>query len=186
MEIRRKTAETIELDPRLGQFLDPAYFYEFMRNPDVVRSKDDALRGGINCVSLAHLVLKELFDYELPPELGCAELYRDQDFLIRDIDPNESRKGDLWWFGVNSGKDPLKLPLHYDDQGRLINWYESPVKHVAIHTGSYADGEPLLLHATHRNGGKNALWPVSGFSSYNKYKQFWGITRLAVDQTVRV
>ena len=164
----------------LTQFLDPAYRYEFWRNPDTVRTKEDARNLGINCVSLAHLALKEMFDYELPAELGCAELYLDRDHFRAVEDHEQMAAGDLVWFGRQDAPyHPEEVLLQYDDQGNLVNWREFPVKHVTIFTGETDESaDPLLLHATYLDGGQNRIWPMSRFADYHRYRKLYGITRL--------
>jgi hypothetical protein len=175
---RRSKIEELKIDSRLGQFLNPEYAYKFSQNPNVVRTKEDALRSGINCISLAHLVIKELFDYELPPDLLCAELYLDHEHFEPVADTTKMQLGDLVWFGAsNFGKDPFEVELRYGKHGQLINWREFPVKHVAIYTGLTESCDPLLLHATFVGGVNNTVWPMSKFRSYQRYKKMHGITR---------
>ena len=105
-------------------------------------------------MSLAHLAMRELFAYELPPELGCAELYLDRKHFSRVGNLADMQAGDLVWFGVqNPPKPPEEVRLEYDSNGRLMNWQEFPVKHVAIYTGLQDCRLPLLLHATLIEGG---------------------------------
>lgn len=198
MEKRSSEAEKIEISEPLAQFLDPAYTYQFTQNPDVVRTKDDALREGINCVSLAHLAIKELFGYSLPPHLCCAELYLDQEYFTPVKSLDQLKIGDLVWFGVeNAPCSPNEVKLRYDSRGKLVNWHEFPVKHVAIFAGKLAASavrvskaitpdttstesgsvEPLLLHATQSGTAGVVLWPLSHFSEYARYRKLWGITR---------
>lgn len=68
-------------DERLAQFLDPAYVYRFTHGPDMVTTKEQALREGINCVSLAHFVVRELCDVRLPAKLMCSELHQDDQYF---------------------------------------------------------------------------------------------------------
>lgn len=150
-----------------------------MQNPDRVRSKEDALRDGINCVSLAHLALREVFDYELPSHLAFAELCLDRIHFASVESVNDARLGDLFWFGVqHAAKRPEDIVLHYNNKNELINWQEFPVKHVALHTGVGDPTDPLLLHATFIGGGRNAIWPLSKFCHYRRYKKLYGISRL--------
>src|ERR1700712_5367578 len=88
----------------MEQYIGDQYVYRFMNNPDRVRSREDAERYGLNCVSLAHLVLKDLFDCELPPELGCAELFRDKEHFEPVAGIEAAQTGDLVWFGVEKPK----------------------------------------------------------------------------------
>ena len=181
MEERDTKAETVEAKVHeiLDEFLDPVYQYDFLQNPDVVRNKEDARRNGINCVSLAHLVTKELFGYTLPDKLGCAELYLDREHFNYADDVTAIRAGDLVWFGLlHCLEPPERFALQYDNQGRLVNWRDFPVKHVAIGTGLVTNGEPLLLHATYIDGRENKLWPLTKFSDYVRYRRLYGITHL--------
>lgn len=152
-----------------------------MQNPDKVRTKQDALKDGINCVSLAHLAIGDLFDCKLPPELACAELYRDEDYFAPIEESSDLRLGDLVWFGKPSAVDPRAIELRYDTSGNLVNWQDSPVKHVAIYTGIKKQGDPLLLHATNY-GKRNVIWPLSEFGKYERYKQLYDITRLKAER----
>lgn len=142
---------------------------------------EDAKHGGINCVSLAHLALKSLFDFELPAELGCAEMYLDRQYF-KQIDHGVAmRLGDLAWFGIqNAARAPEDIKLEYSRDGTLTNWRDFPVKHVAVYTGITQQAVPLFLHATFLEGGKNAVWPLPKFQQYARYRKFYGITRLAV------
>jgi hypothetical protein len=138
------------MSDRLEQFIDPAFVYRFWQGPKEVRSLQDAKRKGLNCVALAHLSIKTLFDYELPFTEHCYEMYKDTE-RFREV-PKESRikRGDIFWFG------PARLRVaenefapEYDESGLLLNWRDSPVRHVAIATGETFQGDDLLLHATH-------------------------------------
>lgn len=166
---------------QLERYLDTEFVYRFMQNPDVVRSEEDARRYGINCVSLAHLALRSLFEYDLPKDLLCAELYADREHFEHREDIDQLQTGDLVWFGV---KDPGIMPEDFVPQyvdGRLENWRDFPVKHVAVSTGERNEEEDdLLLHATYYEG-TTALWPLSRFFQYKKYQRHYGISRLKLD-----
>jgi hypothetical protein len=160
----------------MEQYLGNQYVYRFRNNPDRVRSREDAVRYGLNCVSLAHLVLKDLFDYELPAELGCAELYRDQEHFEPVESVGAMQRGDLVWFGVAEPRvQAVEFTPRYED-GQLVNWADFPVKHVAIHTGERRP-DHQLLHATYVEG-TNAVWSLGKFANYGRYKKLYGITRL--------
>ena len=162
----------------LEPYLDPVFEYKFTQGPHVVQSREDAIRYGINCVSLAHLALKDLFEYELPSELQCTELYMDRDHFDKVENIEDMQTGDLLWFGL---QEPLveahEFVPHYVS-GQLLNWDDFPIKHVAIYTGETdMDNEYLLLHSTHVEG-TNVVWPLSKFREYHKYRKLYGISRL--------
>ena len=162
----------------LESYVNPAYVYKFCQGPDVVRDRKDALRYGINCVALAHLAIRDLFDYALPRELQCAEMYLDRNHFEKVNGTEAMRQGDLVWFGIdNATIEPEEFELVYE-HGVLVNWADFPVKHVSVYIGNKDErGVPLLLHATHV-GGTNAVWPVDRFVEYRKYRRMYGITRL--------
>jgi len=166
----------VRMNRFLDQYLDPSFVYKYTHGPDVVRSRYDALRRGINCVSLAHLALNDLFDYQLPNELDCYELYTDSEHFESVADLECMRIGDLVWFGREATNiDPENfIPIYQDRQ--LLNWEDFPIRHVAIYTGEY-DEDYLLLHSTHLEG-TNAVWPLSRFASYAAYRKLYGISRL--------
>ena len=158
-------------------YISPEYVYSFLSGPDIVQSKEDAWEIGINCISLAHLALKDLYDYELPRELMCAELYADREHFIPLEDGEAMMVGDLVWFGIEDPEVQVHEFVPHYENGSLINWADFPVKHVAIFTGEYADGDPLLLHSTSIVG-TNVVWPLSYFKTYRRYRQLYGVTRL--------
>ena len=162
---------------KLNGFIDPRFTYNFYHGPDVIGDIEAARQYGLNCVALAHLATKHLFQYSLPSSLHCAELYVNTLHfgVIPDIDNIE--QGDLVWFGLaDAAIQPEEFEPQYQD-GALINWRDFPVKHVGIHTGETALDDPLILHATHL-AGTNVVWPLSRFSDYRRYQKIYSIRRL--------
>jgi cell wall-associated NlpC family hydrolase len=162
----------------LEQYINPGYVYRFTHGPNVVDSRESALRQGINCVSLAHLALKDLFAVQLPSNLLCSELYNDR-IYFRTIDrPTNLQVGDLVWFGVANPKITVDEFVPKYNDGELLNWPDFPVKHVAIYTGDQTEsGEPLLLHSS-ASEGTNTVWALGRFTTHARYKELYGITRL--------
>lgn len=169
------------MSEKLAHFIDSEFVYRFTQNPDVVRNEKDARQHGINCVSLAHLALRELFDIELPSNLLCAELYADRTYFDHVESFDVLREGDLVWFGVEKpAMPPDAFEPHYLD-GALINWREFPIKHVAVGLGERdGSGEELLLHSAYQEG-TNAIWPFSRFAQYRRYRRVYGLSRLKTD-----
>ena len=164
----------------LETYIDPQYVYKFTQGPDVVRSREDALRDGINCISLAHLALRDLFDYELPAELFCLELYYDREHFTEVGGLENMQAGDLVWLGLASPTVEIEDFVPRYKNGRLTNWSESPVKHAAIFTGEKdQSSDHLLLHSTPYEG-TNAVWPLKMFSRHKRYRKVYGITRLQI------
>lgn len=166
------------MDRQLEQYLDRAYVYKFTHGPDIVRTRESARQKGISCISLAHLALRDLFDYEIPADLQCLELYADREHFYEVDDIQDMQRGDLLWFGLAEPKIAIDdfEPRYVDDQ--LLNWSDYPIKHVAVYTGEEAE-DYLLLHSTPLEG-TNVIWPMSKFADYKRYEKFYGITRLKV------
>jgi hypothetical protein len=112
----------------------------------------------------------------------CSELYKDK-LHFRPVGNNEvMRTGDLVWFGIESPVVTTDnfIP-HYKD-GKLINWSDFPVKHVAIFTGGHEGDDPLLLHAMSVVD-TNTVWTLSHFKTYKRYCRLYGNTRLNIFDT---
>jgi len=159
------------------RYLDPAFRYVSSQNPARVRSRDDALRDGLNCVALAHLVIRDLFGYALPARLQALELTRDLAHFEPVPDPERMRAGDLVWLGVDRPRVQLDEFVPRYDGDELANPGDFPVKHVAICTGTRDEGHHLLLHASSADG-TNALWPLRKFAGYDRYRRIYAIRRL--------
>ena len=165
------------MDEVFSRYLDPAFRYVWSQNPARVRSRQDALRDGLNCVALAHLVTRDLFGYTLPARLQSLELARDLAHFEAVPDPERMRVGDLVWFGVDQPSVGLDEFVPQYDGDELVNGSGVPVKHVAIYTGSRDDSDSLLLHASSVDG-TNALWPLRRFRDYDRCRRIYAIRRL--------
>lgn len=153
------------------RYLDPAFRYAVAQNPARVRSREEALRHGLNCVALAHLVIRDLFGYALPARMQALEMVRDTERF--EPVPDGLRAGDLVWFGVSRPAVPVAefVPRYHGDE--LANFRDFPVKHVAIATGA---GD-LLLHASAVDG-TTALWPLHRFRDHARYRRIYATRRL--------
>jgi hypothetical protein len=161
-------------------YIDPEFEYSFLAGPDAVCTPHQALQRGINCISIAHFVLKDLFDTELPTTLGCAELCTDRE-MFQEV-TGDLAVGDLLWFGIGASDEikPQDFVPIYDGNRNLVNWHDFPVKHVAINTGELLEGEPLLLHSSDYVG-TNAIWPLRDFGERYRYQKQYGATRLKTE-----
>lgn len=161
----------------LESFVDPAFVYDFWSGPGTIRSREDALAQGINCISLTHLVLKDMFGTTLPPNLHCYELFSDRQYFTA-VQDQEAHAGDLAWFGVEHPITTAEAFKPCYKNSLLVNWSDFPIKHVAIHTGEADEqGDPLLLHTTSITG-TTSLWPLRQFRVYRRYRKRYGTTRL--------
>jgi hypothetical protein len=165
------------MDPVFLRYLDPAFRYVMSQNPALVRCRDDALRDGLNCVALAHLVIRDLFGYALPAQLQALELVRDLEHFEPVPDPEHLRAGDLVWLGVDRPRVQQQEFVPQYDGDELVNGGDFPVKHVAISTGTSDDHDHLMLHASSADG-TNALWPLRRFRDYDRYGSIYAVRRL--------
>jgi hypothetical protein len=160
-----------------SRYLDPAFRYVRSQNPARARSREDALREGLNCVALAHLVTRDLFGYTLPAWYQSLELVRDLAHFEAVPDQASMQAGDLVWLGTDQPLVNLDefVPRYRGDE--LLNFGDFPVNHVAICTGARAGDDHLLLHASTVDG-TNAVWPLSRFDDYDRYRRMHAIRRL--------
>jgi hypothetical protein len=165
------------MDKMFLRYLDPAFRYAKSQNPALVRCRDDALRDGLNCVALAHLVIRDLFGYMLPAHLQALELVRDLEHFEPVPDPEHMQAGDLVWLGVDRPRVEQEEFVPQYDGDELVNRSDFPVTHVAICTGTRDDDNHLLLHASFADG-TNALWPLRRFRDHDRYRRIYGIRRL--------
>jgi len=165
----------------LKHFVDPAFVYSFEKGPNRVSSEAVAKQEGLNCVTLAHLALDELFDRKLPANLHCYEMATDEDYFETIESPELMQQGDLVWFGFASPRQTIEdFVPKYDANGFLLNWRDSPIKHVAMYTGERREGDFMMLHSTHIEG-TNAIWPLGLFSKYKRYERIYRIGRLQTE-----
>lgn len=173
-----KIVDSHDVPDVFQQYLDPGFRYSLFQRPELVRSREDALRDGLNCVSLAHLVIRDLFGYTLPASLQSYELARDREHFEPVADPADLRAGDLVWFGLEGPEASLETFVPRFDGDNLVNWRDMPVKHVAVATGTRdGGGDPLLLHAS-KIAGTNVVWPLRRFRDYDRYQRIHVILRL--------
>jgi hypothetical protein len=170
------------VDEVFSRYLDPAFRYVWSQNPARVRTRQDALRNGLNCVTLAHLVTRDLFGCTLPARFQSLELARDLAHFEPVTGAGTMRVGDLVWFGVERPRAGLDEFVPRYDGDELMNGGDVPVKHVAIcagprDDGGRDDGDRLMLHASSVDG-TNALWPLRRFRDYDRYRRIYVIQRL--------
>jgi cell wall-associated NlpC family hydrolase len=147
------------------------------QGPDRARSRQDALSDGLNCISLAHLIIRDLFGYVLPATYQCTELSTDQEHFMSIPSASLMRPGDLVWFGVADPATTIADFVPSFENGRLANFSEYPINHVAIYTGVYDHGDYLLIHANQVDQ-TNTVWPLKAFQGRDRYRKVYAIMRL--------
>lgn len=160
----------------MRRYIDPDRFrYSVLQGPDKVRCEADARANGLNCIALAHLVLRDR-GIALPPELNFYELYLDETYSAT-VSKDAMEPGDPVWFGLANPSIPIDEFVPEYDNGFLVNWQDRAVKHVAINTGDEQAGVPLLLHATDVEG-TNTIWPLHQFQEHTRYERIYRVSRV--------
>lgn len=170
------------------KFLDGGYKYNFQSGPETVRSREQALSEGLNCIALMHILIHELLGVTLPTYLRAWEMFQENPYMKDVASQKMMNLGDIIFFGER------ELPSYarnykpvYDESKLLINESEGKLVfgeryagvHIAMNTGEVsATGQPLVIHANKIAGGV-ALWPLKQFSEYRQYEQIHGIKRVA-------
>ena len=135
------------------------------------------MSDGLNCVSLAHLIIRDLFGYVLPATYQCTELSADQEHFMSVSSPSLMRPGDLVWLGVADPTASIHDFIPRFENGRLANFNEYPINHVAIYTGVCDHGDYLLIHASQVDQ-TNTVWPLRTFTDHDRYCKIYAIMRL--------
>jgi hypothetical protein len=171
----------MEMHELTEAYLDPAFRYVFSQGPDRVATRAEALAGGLNCIALAHLVLRDLFGVTLPGSLRSVELSSDLIHFEPVASTAEMEPGDLVWFGPSNPATELDAFVpRYDDNGELLNFDEFPINHVAVYIEGRGVNNELMLHASPVDS-TNALWALSRFAAYERYDTIYAIMRLRPD-----
>lgn len=176
MEEEKKVSTAANFSERyLG---DNRLVYNFDLTPKDVPSLAQAYLRGINCTLLARFVQEDLYNYKLPDELMCTEMYFDTKHFYR-TNPESLRAGDLVWFGRLDSKQTVNefIP-EYNKSRQLLNWKQLPINHVGIATGETSDQGPVILHAIEQEN--VTLWPIERFRDVRRYSVVWGASRLKI------
>lgn len=173
-----ETQTELTLGQILERYISPEFIYNYNAGPNVIRTIDDARSFGINCVALAHLVVKDLFDVELPSELDCYELYTDRLYSSFYKSSSNLLFGDLVWFGTVTGHTAVdSFKPEYEQTGNITNWRRFPINHVGVCIAAEPNDVPLILHAS-RVVGTNSVWSLDDFSKHRYYRQIHGLSRI--------
>lgn len=187
-----------KIDPRLA--FDPNFWSEFSysypNGPHKEYSLTELKEIGLNCVSLAHLMIESL-GMSLSSRLRCAELFFDQNetkfiylqnlvskLILDQVEPIDQAKklqlqpGDLFFFGDVKFLEEIKKfsqsDLAVDDNGELkIGKFRL---HLAVQTGLDEKGQPKLLHANVVEDAVS-LWSLDEFCSHQRYQLLYAIKR---------
>jgi hypothetical protein len=171
------SAEPLRWQEPIRSYLHPSFRYVLSRGPECVRSRDEAVSGGLNCVALAHLLIRDLFGYVLPATYQCTELSTDYEHFSAVPEASLMRLGDLVWFGRADALAKVEDFIPRFENGQLANFDEYPINHVAIYTGVFARSDYQLIHAN-RVDGTNAVWPLGAFGAHERYGRVYAIMRL--------
>jgi hypothetical protein len=87
------------------------------------------------------------------------------------------RPGDLVWFGLANPVINVEDFVPRFEGGRLSNFNEYPINHVAINTGVRDQGDYLLIHANQLDQ-SNTIWPLRAFQLHDRYSKVYAIMRL--------
>ncbi len=178
-------------------YLESGLGYTFANGPDVIQTREDAAKKGLNCIALVHLLIRDLFDVELPKNLKSWEMFKDNPYF-KDVDSTFSIKmGDIFFFGKSTlpSYAPFYKPIFNEDRellngsvGDMIIDGRYTGVHLAMYTGE-DDGanDPLIIHSSKNvnlpdpNGINSiAIWPLSDFVTHKNYAVVHAIKRLDV------
>lgn len=166
------------LHPAFQHFAEGVFRYRFTSGPDVVQTPEQALEHGLNCVALAHLLLKALRGCHLPPQCQAIEMYSPNPHLQVVASLQEVQMGDVIFVGRAGMQAALDVFVpRYDAAGGLTNWREFPGLHLCVYTGERdADDSPLFIHVNGQDDGV-AVWSLARIQQHPRYAALYAIKR---------
>ncbi|MFA6572488.1 MAG: hypothetical protein WCT77_14765 [Bacteroidota bacterium] len=168
-------------------FLDASYRYNYQNGPNVITSEGQALKEGINCIGLMHLLVKRLFNISLPQNLRVLEIYNDNPYFKTVSETDELQMGDVLFLGREQLPDYINLyKPRYDEGKNLINEDEGKNiigdKHAGYHTVMYTgerdeNSTPLVIDIE-KAADNVRIWILKELMKNEKYKVLYRIKRI--------
>lgn len=166
------------MHPSIHSFLQARYTYVYRSSPDFIRNREDACHYGLNCGTLVHLLVHEIFDCEFPPRLMCLEMSYDKDYLEQVEEPYNWQLGDILFFtSVENAICLDEYRPHFTIDGRLTDWQSHPPLHLGLCTDQKLGDEPFIIHASPIDRGPS-LWPLGRFQKIRQYEVLYCVRRL--------
>lgn len=170
-------------------FLDKGYKYNYRNGPNVISSQEQALKDGINCIGLMHLLIRELFGIRLPQNLRVLEIYNDNPYF-KTIDKLEDiQMGDIIFLGRKQLPEYIFLyKPQYDKEKNLINEEEGRAAigekyagyHTVMHTGDKdKNGNPLVIDIE-RIVDTVKVWSLNELMEEERYEVLYKIKRFII------
>lgn len=170
-------------------FLDAGYKYNFRNGPNIITSEEQAMKEGVNCIGLMHLLIKRLFNVSLPQNLRVLEIYNDNLYFKTVDKADELQTGDILFLGREQLPDYINLykPI-YDENKNLINEKEGSDiigdKHAGYHTVMYTGvkdekATPLVIDIESTTN-EVRVWTLKELMDNEKYRVLYKVKRLVV------
>lgn len=167
-------------------YIDKRFRYVFLNGPDAVTTRTQALSEGLNCITLVHLLLKDLFDVSLPANLKGWEMFCDNPYMDNVDSLTEMKMGDVVFFGRRELPDyAIAFSPSYDENGNMRNEKEGNAiiqnRYVGVHLTMYTgqkdiQGCPIFIHAN-KIDNTISIWSLVQFMANEKYTTVHGIKR---------
>lgn len=134
----------------------------------------ETAKEGLNCVTLIHIVYREVFGVSLAPSLRAIELYFQNDFFESPDLSSKKQVGDIaFWARDNVEEVLTEYRPAFDVNGNLIG--KCPF-HLAMYIGENKKDEALFVHANFID--KNVgIWTEKRIRSYIRYSTLLALKR---------
>lgn len=170
-------------------FLTSGFVYNYQNGPNVITSEEQALREGVNCIGLMHLLLKSLFNITLPLNLRVLEIYNDNPYFKTVNSLEDIKTGDILFLGRKDLPEYIGLyKPHFDEQKNLVNEDEGKEivgdKHAGYHTVMFTGekddiGKPLVIDIQKATNNIK-VWRLNELMANEKYEKLYKIKRVIV------
>jgi hypothetical protein len=163
--------------------------YNYQKGPNVIVSEKQAVKEGINCIGLMHLLLKKLFNRTVPDNLRVLEIFHENPYFQTINTLKTIQMGDILFLGkieisayIYAYKPIFDRNKHLsnEQEGRNIIGKKYAGFHTAMFTGDRdIQGDPLIIDIQ-KETNKVRIWSLNELMSKEKYRKLYKIKRIII------
>lgn len=168
-------------------FLERGYAYNYQNGPNIITSEEQAVRDGINCIGLMHLLLIRLFKTKLPPNIRVLEIINDNPYFETVHELSEMEIGDILFLGRKELPEYTQSYVpKYDSNKTLLNEAEGNKmvgdRYAGYHTVMFTgeknkEGNPIVIDIQ-KTTDKVQTWDLQELMKNEKYEKLYKTKRI--------
>jgi hypothetical protein len=174
------------INKHITKYLNKSIYYNYSNGPEVISTYKDAVRFGINCIGLMHLLIHDVFEVTLPKYLRVLEIYHDNPFFHSVNGIETAILGDIIFLGrkilpiyINSYIPKYDHCAHLmnENEGKTIIGNQYAGFHTAMYCGKDEDNQPLFIDIQ-KCTNEIKIWHLHELYSFEQYEVLYAIKRL--------